>query len=367
MRVFYGILLIFLIPLAGATDEADCSKAAKKTAAYQSNAVPIAGPAGQAQSGELYWVTFSGDCSCDQIWVMQIDALGNITKTPKAVLSIAQFGDGASALGKNGTSKLNLWHWKSSTLLMRVIIDKNTLNANVKTTTSISSYEDDFLQATQNSSKNILLAEVPLGTLKSFPLQVNGLPSLAGKAITPSLSSESEEASISADGLVLVSNRGTDDANSSGSDQVFVQVLDANGASKGAPTLLAGFKDIEAVDVTNALEQGKRYVIYVVDAGTTPDDKVFLQVVNELGKKVGGPKTINVPPNRDEDNQTVAIDPLGRFVLLTMDGRDYGCAGDDILMYQALNNTGAKQGNPKVVIGCNFTSNDIKNLDLLKE
>jgi hypothetical protein len=250
---------------------------------------------------------------------------------------------------------------------MRVIIDKNTLNANVKTTTSISSYEDDFLQATQNSSKNILLAEVPLGTLKSFPLQVNGLPSLAGKAITPSLSSESEEASISADGLVLVSNRGTDDANSSGSDQVFVQVLDANGASKGAPTLLAGFKDIEAVDVTNALEQGKRYVIYVVDAGTTPDDKVFLQVVNELGKKIGGPKTINVPPNRDEDNQTVAIDPLGRFVLLTMDGRDYGCAGDDILMYQALNNTGAKQGNPKVVIGCNFTSNDIKNLDLVKE
>jgi hypothetical protein len=377
-RVLYSMLLTFLFPfvtaaaeLESATPNAssmpDCTSAAKKIAAYKNIAVPIAGPAGQTQSSELYWVTFSGDCSCDQIWIMQIDALGNITKAPKAVLSIAQYGDGASALGKNGTSKLNLWHWKSSTLLMRVIIDKNSLNANVKTTTSISSYEDDFLHVTQNLSKNILLAEVPLGTLKSFPLQSNGMPSNPGKAVTPSLTSESDEASISADGLVLVSNRGTDDPNSPSSDKLYLQLLDENGAPKGPPTLLAGFKDIEAVDVTNTLEQGKRFVVYVVDTGTTPDDKVFLQVVNETGKKVGGPKTINIPPNRDEDNQTVAIDPLGRFVLLTMDGKDYGCEGDDILMYQGLNNAGTKQGNPKVMIGCNFTSNDIKNLDLLKE
>jgi hypothetical protein len=347
--------------------DADCTKAAKKTAAYQNNIAPLTGAAGKNQSAELYWVTFSGDCSCDQIWIMQIDALGNINRAPKAVLSIGQYGDGASALGKNGTSKLNLWHWKSSTLLMRAIIDKNTLNANVKTTTSISSYEDDFLQVTQNPSNNILLAEVPLGTLKAFPLQSNGLPLLSGKLITPSLSSENDEASISADGLALVTNRGSDSSSSTTSEQLYFQLLEPNGTPKGQPTLLAGFKDIEAVDVSNALNQGKRFVVYVVDSGTTPDDKVFLQVVNESGKKVGAAKTINVPPNRDEDNQTISIDPLGKFVLLTMDGRDYGCEGDDILMYQALNDSGAKLGNPKVVVGCNFTSNDIKNIDILKE
>jgi hypothetical protein len=369
LKALCYIVLTFVILLGKAAadlETTDCTKAAKKTAAYKQNPVPFTGPAGQTQSGELYWVTFSGDCSCDQVWIMQIDVLGNITRAPKAILSIGQFGDGASALGKNGESKLNLWHWKSSSILMRAIVDKNTLNVNAKTNSSISSLEDDFIQVTQNPSNNLLLAEVPLGTLKAFPVQSNGMPSAAGKLITPSLTSENDEASISADGLAMVANRGSDQSGSS-SEQLYFQLLEQNGTPKGQPILLAGFKDIEAVDVSNALDQGNRFVVYVVDSGTTPDDKVFLQVVNESGKKVGGAKTINIPPNRDEDNQTVAIDPQGRFVLLTMDGKNYGCAGDDILMYQGLTEAGAKKGNPKVVVGCNFTSNDIKNIDLLKE
>lgn len=353
-RVLNCILLIILIPVAGPAVELE-------------SVAPIHGAAGHTGSAELYWVTFSGDCNCDAIWIMQIDALGNVTKAPKAVMTIAQFGDGASALGKNGASKLNFWHWKSSNLLMRAIIDKNTLKVNAKKTTSIFSTENDFLQVTQNPSKNVLLAEVPSGKLVALPLQSNGIPSNPGKDVTPALTSESDEASLSADGRALVSNRGVDDPNSSVIDKLYLQLLDENGIPQGPPTLLASFKDIEAVDVTNALDQGKRFVVYVVDTGTTPDDKVFLQVVNVNGKKVGGRKTINVPPNRDEDAQTVAIDPLGRFVLLTMDGKNYGCEGDDILMYQGLTNAGLKQGPLKVLVGCNFTSNDIKNLDLLKE
>lgn len=353
-RILNCILLTLLIPVAAAAVELK-------------SVAPIHGAAGQTGSAELYWVTFSGDCNCDAIWIMQIDALGNITKAPKAVLSIAQFGQGASALGKNGTSKLNFWHWKSSNLLMRAIIDKNTLKVNAKTTTSIFSMENDFLQVTQNPSQNVLLAEVPSGKLVAFPLQSNGMPFNPGKDVTPALTSESDEASVSADGRALVSNRGVDDPNTSASDKLYLQLLDESGAPTGPPTLLASFKDIESVDVTNALDLGKRFVVYVVDTGTTPDDKLFLQVANVNGKKVGGRKTINIPPNRDEDAQTVAIDPLGKFVLLTMDGKNYGCEGDDILMYQGLTNVGSKQGSPKVLVGCNFTSNDIKNLDILKE
>src|SRR5262245_25806300 len=111
-RLLACILLSLFSVAAGAAD-------VKTTA-------PITGPAGQ--NSELYWLTFSGDCSCDGIFVMQIDALGNVARSPKAVLTIAQWGAGASALGKNGPTKLNLWHWKSSTFLIRAVIDKATLN-----------------------------------------------------------------------------------------------------------------------------------------------------------------------------------------------------------------------------------------------
>ena len=328
---------------------------------------PITGAAGQNQSGELYWVTFSGDCSCDSIFIMQIDVLGNITVPPKAVLSIAEYGPGASALAKSGTTKLSLWHWKFSTFLMRATIDKATLKTTSKKLTSIYSGENDFLQVTQNPSNNILLAEVPSGSLKTYPVLANGQLSPQSKEVSPTLNSENDEASISADGLAVVTNRGVDDPNAPGVDRLYLQLMDQNGAVKGVPKFLATYKDIEAVDVTNALDQGKRFVVYVVDTGTQPDDKLMLQVVSEVGKKIGGKITINIPPNRDEDAQTISIDPLGRFVLFTMDGLNYGCQGDDILMYQALTPDGKKQGNPKALVGCNFTSNDIKNLDVLKE
>src|SRR5262245_44291443 len=296
---------ILLILLSLAAEAADLTATA-----------PISGPAGT--NSELYWLTFSGDCSCDGIFVMQIDALGNVTRSPKAVLTIAQWGAGASALGKNGPTKLNLWHWKSSTFLIRAVIDKASLNTTGNALTFSYSAENEFVQVSQKGSKDVLLAEAPSGSLRTFPLLSNGIPSNAPKDVVPALKSESDEASISADGLAVVTNRGVDDPNTPTSDQLFFQLLDENGAAKGAPTLIAGFKDIEAVDVTNALDQGKRYVVYTVDTGTVPDDKLYLQVVNEAGKKVGGHKTINVPPNRDEDAQTVAIDPFGKFVVFTM-------------------------------------------------
>jgi hypothetical protein len=339
---------------------------AKLVSADAGPVAPITGAAGQNQ-GELYWVTFSGDCSCDGIFIMQIDSTGKVTVPPKSVLSIAEFGPGASALSKNGASKLTLWHWKFSTFLMRATINKSNLATTSKKLMSIYSGENDFLQVTQRAQNNMLLAELPSGVLKAIPVSPNGSLSGLTQSVSPSINSESDEASISADGLAIVTNRGKDDPNQPGKDKLYLQLVDEKGVSKGAPTYLATYKDIESVDVTSALDQGKRFVVYVVDTGTSPDDKLMLQVVNETGKKVGGKVTINVPPNRDEDAQTISIDPLGRFVLFTMDGRDYGCQYDDILMYQGLTPDGKKQGAPRPLVGCNFTSNDIKNLDVLQE
>ena len=55
-----------------------------------------------------------------------------------------------------------------------------------------------------------------------------------------------------------------------------------------------------------------------MDSGTIPDDKLFLQIIDENGKKMGKKKLINTPPNREEDAQVVAIDPLGNFVIFTI-------------------------------------------------
>jgi hypothetical protein len=175
---------------------------------------------------------------------------------------------------------------------------------------------------------------------------------------------DSDEASIASDGLVVVTNRYSPTGST---EKLYIQNLDAKGLPTGAPKLLAKFKDIESVDVTNPLADGSRFVVYTVDAGTTPDDRIFLQKISAAGKKIGGKKIVNTPPDRSEDSQTVAIDPLGRFVLFTMGGDNYGCAGSDILVYQGLASDGSPNGPVKVLGSCQLVTDDIMNVDIVKE
>ena len=325
----------------------------------------VTGPAGIVQSADQYWVTFSGDCSCDDIFVMQIDGAGNVIKQPKAVLDIATYGTGASALLKLGTSKLILLHWKDSTFLARAIISKSTLKASGIKTTGLYSYESEFMEVTQNASGNFLIAEDALdGTLSAYKISKKGIPQTQASQVSPQAPMSSDEASISSDGQIVVTNRYSA---TSTKEKLYVQPLDNNGAPKGSPTLIAKYKDVESVDATNPLPDGNRFVVYTVDAGTVPDDRLYLQVVNPQGKKVGQKKLINTPPDRGEDSQTVAIDPKGQFVLFTMGGDQYGCPGNDILVYQALASNGKPNGTVKVLADCSLVSDDIMNLDIVQE
>jgi len=54
-------------------------------------------------------------------------------------------------------------------------------------------------------------------------------------------------------------------------------------------------------------------------------------------------------------------------VLFTIQGDNYGCYGKDILAYQGLTEKGKKSGSLKVLAGCNYSTDDIFNLDILKE
>jgi len=325
----------------------------------------VTGAAGIVQSNEFYWVTFSGDCSCDSVFVMQIDANGNIIKAPKEVLDVETHGAGASALVKLGSSKLVLLHWNGFSYMTRAIINKSTLNASAIKSTGLYSYENEFLHVTQKKSGNFLIAEDYVdGSLSGFKISKKGIPKSVSTAVSPAAPLLSDEASIASDGLFAVTNRYSD---TGGKEKLYVQTLDDAGSPSGAPKLIAKFKDVESVDVTNPLPDGNRFVVYTVDAGTTPDDRIYLQTINPTGKKVGGKKLINTPPDRSEDGQTIAIDPLGRFVLFTMGGDDYGCAGSDILVYQALSTDGSANGSVKVLGSCDLVTDDIMNLDVVME
>jgi hypothetical protein len=326
---------------------------------------PIFGNAGNLEAIDSYWVTFSGDCGCDEIYVMQIDQNGNITVPPKAVLSIAEASANTSALSKNGPAKINLFHWNRDAKLTRTIIDKATLNVNSTKKTKITTKDGGFLQVTQKDKDNFIIGELKTGPLAAFKLSPSFVPKAPGANLDTKISMSNDEASLSSDGLVLVTNRSDLDANTP--DQLFVQLLDDKGVPKGEPRLIASFQDIEASDVTGPLQNGQRFVVYVVDSGTTPDDKLLLQKISSTGAKIGSPKLINTPPNREEDNQVVAIDPLGRFILFTIQGDAYGCTSQDILVYQKLNGKGKKSGTLKVLAGCNYSTDDIMNLDILKE
>jgi hypothetical protein len=331
--------------------------------AEPNSALPISGAAGV--STDLYWITFSGDCSCDHIFLMQIDADGNTVIAPKPVLSLADVSGNTSALSKNGTQKLNLFHWNKKAKLTRTVIDKATLKVIGKKTTTITTKDGEFLQATQRDQDNFVIGERVTGPLAAYKLSATAVPKAPGSDLDSNIPMTNDEASISSDGLMLITNRSDLDINTP--DKLYAQVLDAQGVPQGTPKLLASFQDIEASDVTDVLESGLRFVVYVVDSGTIPDDRLYLQKINSSGAKVGGKKLINTPPNREEDAQTVAIDPLGRFVVFTIQGDDFGCFGQDILVYQKLSSTGEKSGPLKVLANCSLVVDDMKNLDILKE
>jgi hypothetical protein len=328
-------------------------------------AAPIAGDAAVVQSTDLYWVTFSGDCGCDDIFIMQIDSNGNVTIPPTPVLSVGDASVNTSALSLNGTDKLNFFHWDGKGKLTLTVIDKTTLKPISNKKTKITTQDGEFLQVTQKDDKNFIIGERKTGQLAAFELGSTYVPKSKGSNLDTNLVMANDEASISSDGFALITNRW--DLNQVNPDELYLQLLAEKGVPTGTPTLLAKYQDIEATDVTDPLAKGKRYVVYIVDSGTTPDDQLYLQKITSSGKKSGKKILINTPPNREEDAQVVAIDPLGRFVIFTVQGDDFGCYGQDILVYQGLSKKGKKSGGLKPLASCDLVIDDIRNLDLVKE
>lgn len=324
------------------------------------------GVCASAQAVDLYWVVFCGDSAVDSVYVMQINQSGTVTKAPVAVLAPAQFGSviGAAALGKGTNGNLNLWKIGTALSVFRAILNPSTLTVTSISNLGLKVTDEDILQSTNKASGNFLEVEVSNSVLKGYATRAGGTLTGTSWTLTPSAPNLNDEASLSEDGLLATAVRFT--GPSATTNQLYVQLLDSAGKPSGSPKQIASFADLEASDVTSLLSTNQRFVAYMVTAGTTPANKLLLQPIDIAGNKVGSAKTINSSPLRDEQEQIVAIDPLGRFVLFTIEGSSFGCSGRDILVYQALTSTGAITGGLKVIAGCTFIKDDILDINILK-
>jgi hypothetical protein len=136
------------------------------------------------------------------------------------------------------------------------------------------------MQVTQDASaKRFLALERPDDVFKGFGMTKKGLPDGSSWRLCPATEGGHELGSVSADGLVALSNN-----SDSPDDKLYYQMLDAGALPVGSPTVVGGNSinsDIKAADVTNALSSGNRYVVYVSNAG------ILLQIVDAAGNKMG--------------------------------------------------------------------------------
>lgn len=326
---------------------------------------PITGRAGAIEAGDLYWISFGGDHNGDSYFLMQIDSTGTVTMTPRAVIPCGRINAcvkaGATSLSKNGPAKLNYWVYGND-ILYRVLLSKTTFKIVGVKKFNLVTNDDDGLQITQRGGDNFILVEQPPHDLTAYNVTPAGLGSTKWDVV-PNAPDSNDEGSLASDGGAATTNRNVPDVRNPPPDRLYYQTLNSNGKPQGNPVLLATSQDIEASDVSNILGGGNRFIAYVIDT----NNSINLQVVDASGAKVGAPIKIRGSVRRDVDDQTIAIDPRGRFVVFTATGSAYGCPGHDVLLYQAINPNGHKVGPVKVLARCDAVEDDILNIDILNE
>ena len=123
-------------------------------------------------AGDLYWVCYAhiNPVGQGQIFLMQIDSLGNITVRPTGVVPIDKIGQrvAAVALAKSGPDTIVLWITRQLHLgpplvtedgfIHRALIANPSLRFLNIRTTNIKTTNVHWLSVTQNDSENNLLA-----------------------------------------------------------------------------------------------------------------------------------------------------------------------------------------------------------------
>jgi len=308
--------------------------------------------AGILQAADLYWISLMNENVIgESASIMQIDETGKVTIASKVVVSSPQLEnigcDSSTAIAQGKAGKINMWIACESDI-MRAVVTKSNLSATISKTT-LTTTDDDAIQA----SPGLLAIETGNSVLKAFGVLQNGLPDGTTFRLSPRTDGGNDEGGISSDGKVAYSVDFDPDV-----ERLYLQPLNNNHRPDGDPMVVASSPDIDSVDVTNPLANGKRFVSFYDDSV----DTIFVQVVNAELNKLGPRKVIAFAGDIDED-QTSAIDPLGRFVLFVL--RD-SCP-DDQLFFQGLDSAGNPTGPAKAIIDCEDGDGNIEGLNILKE
>jgi hypothetical protein len=273
-----------------------------------------------------------------------------------AIASHTELGTGneiSVALAYDNKGRIIAWLGLDSDLeIYRAVVDPVTLKrlslkrifSNVGLTES--------LQAVQPLS-SLLAFDMTEGIQRGFRMFPNGLPAGTSIRLHPRFedSGAYHDSSIAADGRMSMITYEVHDV----PNFVAVQPLNTNNKPVGDPEIIAQPPCAYESDLTSLLPNGRRFVVYI--NCTNGDDIRTLNVVDgTTGQRIGGPVTIDTTHQVGEANQSMAIDPEGRFLIYNVRGVDAGCPSErDPLFFIPLNpNTGNPSGSPKQITPCNM-------------
>jgi hypothetical protein len=317
-------------------------------------------------ASDLFWVSFG----IDDVFLMQIDLDGNVTKAPKLVGTDTQLGgscDCNTAMTPLG-DRIVIWSTNDVGGVFRILVDKTTFSTLSIKTTNLTQTESDAIAATQNGPRSFIEFETGDAIAKAFGLDSHGKLDGTSWRLCPRLDHDLDGSTVASDGGMALCDTDT------GPTVLYSQTLNQKGLPNSTPSPVGSFdgfgEGIEDRQVSNALAGGTRFVIYRIDE----TNEIFLQVINAFtGKKIGGKRLLTIGGS-EEKTQGIAIEPYARFFLFTQPGDD--CPDNDILSYQALDASGNPAGKAKTIVNCEFINavshspgddSDIMGLDVLPQ
>lgn len=313
---------------------------------------------------DQYWLSLGADNEGNHPnYLMKIDESGKVLVPPTVVVPRAMVADPAdgelcTALGQGSKDRLILWIGNDSRgVVYRALIDKNSLKL-LSLAKVLTGYDFNFLQSNQAAAPFLFYE-------KKSGVTAGATTSDSGKVIgssnpNPRTNGNVDKGTISADGTMVL----VDDDNN-----VYLNPFNPQTGKAGDPRTVV-FEDVNDVDVTNVLPNGRRFVVYYSE----PDTLYYLQVIDgATGQRVKSPILLSSLSPSEED-QEIAVDPLGRFVVVGFYADDLGVCGlaNGIPALIKLNpDTGEPLGAPIPLTDCSiispFTDADTFGMDLLRE
>lgn len=315
---------------------------------------------------DQYWLSFVSSAmnvrtleESPAIYLMKIDIFGNVVIRPTRVINRSTVNSG-TAISHSGNGLINLWSSRlgdAQYFIIRTLIEKRTLRPLfIKKT--LTSYSHSFIHVTQKGEEDFLVLQQldlkeKLIRHEAFGLSVGG--ALLGKRwqLIRSLGDCGGCGNaVSADGAAYIY---TDYIRGIVKDyrQVIFQHLNMDLKPSGKSKTLSTRGRVDAIDVSNIVAGGKRFILYVHNQSQVYDS-LYLQAVRAwTGEPVG--KRILVARQTGFRRDAV-IDPDGRFVVYM---RTDSLSG---ITYQALDVSGRPVGKPKLLVEAGGGG-----LDILKE